>query len=138
MEGLFIFFIIVIMFNVLSSASKKAGPKKRHKQPWKPSGDAMSPTERGRKSLEAKGVDAAQTWARQKAARELKHKIQDYKDGRSDKVRNPGDKNRNRSYDWGSRQGPGLLTGRNVILFIGLGLIALYILSRIPADLGMN
>jgi len=107
----------------------------------------MSPTQRGRESLQNKGQSPwgengavspgarvaanylQKSQAARKKARKDSHKSPEQRGRRGRNV----DQNRNRTDEWGQRGDNGLLSGRNLIILLVVGGGALYVLSKMPA-----
>jgi len=104
-------------------------------------GKERSPTQRGRESLQKRLESASKRQTRQ---RKPSHKTKHLEHGRDEdhglnsRHAPQKDQNRHRREDWGSRGSGELLTTKNLLVLLALGLIVIYVLSKIsPSDLGL-
>ena len=104
-------------------------------------GKEKTPTQRGRETLQKRLETASKRHTRQrKHSQKTKHyehgRGEDY--GLSSRHAPQKDQNRHRREDWGSRGSGELLTTKSLLVILALGLIAIYVLSKIsPSDLGL-
>ena len=104
-------------------------------------GKEKTPTQRGRERLQKRLETASKRQTRQrKHSQKTKHhehlRGEDY--GLSSRHAPQKDQNRHRREDWGSRGSGELLTTKSLLVILALGLIAIYVLSKIsPSDLGL-
>jgi len=157
----FVFFIFLIIFvNVVSSIFKSASKPKAKtyrpdktmqsdggsrnigsgssgQNPWKNSG-ASDQGQKARAQFKAQAQAAGKQFAKSAASKKIQRQRQDVIDARADNKRNINDRNRSRIYNWGERAGPGFLTLTNMFVFLVLGLLALYVMSLMPADFGSS
>ena len=100
-----------------------------------------TPTQRGHETLQKRVESASTRQTRQrKHSQKTKHpehkRGEDY--GLSSRHAPQKDQNRHRREDWGSRGSGELLTTKSLLVILALGLIAIYVLSKIsPSDLGL-
>jgi len=129
----------VIAFNVVSSINKsssKSSATKRYqerkrlqKQQRQSSSKSQVWRDAGQSTKEQQSKQSARIQWQQAAAREAKRQLEDRMEDRLTRRKDPADKNRHRTADWGSRAGPGILTGRNVFVVFMLILLAAYIMN---------
>ena len=104
-------------------------------------GKEKTPTQRGHETLQKRLETASKRQIRQrKHSQKTKHhehgRGEDY--GLSSRHAPQKDQNRHRREDWGSRGSGELLTTKSLLVILALGLIAIYVLSKIsPSDLGL-
>jgi len=122
----FFIFFVIILSNIVSSIAKKNKQDSSQKQSsWK----------KGQRN-QYSGTQTGRSMARSQLAKEAARRIQDRIDAQSNNKRDPADKNRHRVTGWGERSNDRFFSLKNVFIMIVLGLLVLYILSVIPADLG--
>lgn len=140
MSGAFItIFVIIIFLNVISSASEKKLNKSAKayrpksgsssggtQNPWgNPDSSQSESPSRSRKTVSFKqGMKQA---AVRDAKRRMEARIEDRRSDRATRRKDPADKNRRRSADWGERESRGALSLPNMLLLIAVAIILLYI-----------
>ncbi len=135
MNGVILLIFAIVAFNIFKSVvsagdpSKKPKSVKRRKVPnatgrqnvW------QIDKERARRQQSDKGFK--ENW--QQAARsEARRRLADRADDLMTRRKDPADKNRNRTADWGSRAGPGLLNSKTVLILLAVLIIGIYLSSQ--------
>ena len=136
MNGFVILIILVIVFNILksvfgsvNSAHKPKQIKRRQNANNARKQNVWQVHENGEQRRQSnKGFK--ESW-QQSAIQEARRKREDKRDDLSTRRKDPGDKNRNRTADWGSRAGPGLLNAKTVLILIAVLIIGMYVSLQI-------
>ena len=156
----FVFIFGWIIFRNVKAAGKRLNKASKADAPWRENisardefdvspesesdwhfGKEKTPTQRGRETLQKRLETASKRQTRQrKHSQKTKHhehlRGEDY--GLSSRHAPQKDQNRHRREDWGSRGSGELLTTKSLLVILALGLIAIYVLSKIsPSDLGL-
>ncbi len=133
MNGFVLFIILIIGFNILKSVLSAGSTTKKPKSVKRRQSQSQTQRQKNvwqdnetktRRAQSSKGFK--ETW-QQAAMQEARRKLEDKRDDLLTRRKDPADKNRNRTADWGSRAGPGLLNSKTVLILLAILIIGMYI-----------